>query len=44
MPREPDQAYARMSDAAVPHWDMKIRHFHLRIFRIMPAMNSRFPL
>jgi hypothetical protein len=33
-----------MRDATVPHQDMKIRDFLLRIFRILLAMNSSFPL
>ena len=36
--------YARMRDATAPHHDMKNRDFLLRIFRILLAMNSRFPL
>jgi len=33
-----------MRDATAPHHDMKNRDFLLRIFRILLAMNSRFPL
>jgi hypothetical protein len=45
--REGDAGIAgtrRMRDATAPHQERKIRDFLLRIFRILLAMNSSFPL
>jgi len=44
--REGDAGIAgtRVGDATAPHHDMKNRDFLRRIFRILLAMNSRFPL